>query len=323
LAAVSDESATPRLRLATVVRGGMGVARELRRREVPAHRWPGAMARIAGFRAARRFTPLLGRERDGIRLVLDTRDVAVGPWTYALGPFAGQTVERALRVLAPGDPGWLRGRTVLEIGANIGTETVAFVLHHGAARVIAVEPAPGNLELLRGNVALNGLEDRVEIHPVALSDADGEVAFGLSRTNPGDHRVEPAGSGGRETIQVPARRLDTLVAEGALSLEGVGLAWIDVQGHEGHLLAGAGTLFDAGIPLVMELWPAALRRAGGLDLVLDCLEARAGALHDLGEGRGALPPRRTPGDLRAWVQDALRSGDEDAATDLLVLPRPA
>lgn len=48
-------------------------------------------------------------------------------------------------------PAWsLRGRTVLDVGAGCG-ETALFYYHHGASRVIAVEPEPSLVPLLRKN----------------------------------------------------------------------------------------------------------------------------------------------------------------------------
>lgn len=57
----------------------------------------------------------------------------------------------------------LDGMTVLDCGAHIGAFTTR-CLQHGAAKVFAIEPEPGNLEMLRRNV--KGLP--VEVIPKAL-----------------------------------------------------------------------------------------------------------------------------------------------------------
>ena len=50
------------------------------------------------------------------------------------------------------------GATVLDIGANIGWFTVRFSRRiGGAGRVLAFEPEPTNLQILRGNLAELGL----------------------------------------------------------------------------------------------------------------------------------------------------------------------
>src|SRR5690349_17698377 len=53
--------------------------------------------------------------------------------------------------------------TILELGANIGTQTVYFFDYLDVKQVIAVEPEPENLDLLRMNVLLNGLSDMVTL----------------------------------------------------------------------------------------------------------------------------------------------------------------
>ena len=44
------------------------------------------------------------------------------------------------------------------------------MIKYGAARAIAFEPVPRNFDLLRLTVTANRLEDRVELHQLALSD---------------------------------------------------------------------------------------------------------------------------------------------------------
>jgi FkbM family methyltransferase len=44
-------------------------------------------------------------------------------------------------------------RLILDLGANVGYASVYFSLRHPTARVIAVEPEPSNVALLRQNVA--------------------------------------------------------------------------------------------------------------------------------------------------------------------------
>lgn len=51
----------------------------------------------------------------------------------------------------------------LDIGAYLGGVTVALAVDNPELSVIAVEPVPGNVELLRLNVGLNGLTDRVRV----------------------------------------------------------------------------------------------------------------------------------------------------------------
>ena len=65
----------------------------------------------------------------------------------------------------------LSGLKVLDVGANIGTVAVSLLVRHGVERIVAVEPDAENVRMLRANLALNGVQDRVEIHELALSDS--------------------------------------------------------------------------------------------------------------------------------------------------------
>jgi FkbM family methyltransferase len=59
---------------------------------------------------------------------------------------------------------------IVDVGAHIGTTTVPALTLHGFARAVAVEPDPDNIRLLRVNVALNGLHERVRVIQAAVSD---------------------------------------------------------------------------------------------------------------------------------------------------------
>ncbi|MGE0701506.1 MAG: FkbM family methyltransferase [Hyphomicrobiaceae bacterium] len=64
----------------------------------------------------------------------------------------------------------LKGGTLVDVGANVGNHTVYALKLLGAERVIAFEPNPAAAELLRINLALNGLTGRVTHHLAGLSD---------------------------------------------------------------------------------------------------------------------------------------------------------
>jgi FkbM family methyltransferase len=68
--------------------------------------------------------------------------------------------------------------TVLDLGANIGLFTLNVLYEYGESiRVIAVEPDPGNLELLHLNVAANGCSNDVEVVEAAVGTADGTAVL--------------------------------------------------------------------------------------------------------------------------------------------------
>jgi FkbM family methyltransferase len=132
----------------------------------------------------------------------------------------------------------LDGKTVIDVGANIGALTVALSDIVGAdGHVFAFEPQPQNAGLLRRNVAC--LE--VTIEEVALGAAPGTVSipflFDLEHKNYG--RVE-LGSG---DAVVDVRTLDSYNLAPAFIK-------IDVEGYELDVLLGARATIERHQPLL-------------------------------------------------------------------------
>jgi FkbM family methyltransferase len=163
--------------------------------------------------------------------------------------------------------------TLLDIGANNGVISIGMLVNGELDRAIAIEPEPVNFARLQENVSLNKLDDAVLRLNCALSDKKSTLTFELSDQNYGDHRVRTssAPSEGREifnesdrpVITVSAETLDDMVAElPARFTEDVAVVWIDVQGYEGYVFAGAREFLARGVPVVSEIWPYGITRAG-------------------------------------------------------------
>lgn len=258
---------------------------------------------------------------DGVRFAVHTNDREIGRHTFVHGAYDLPTMEVAMRLL--GDQGHeLRGRSFLDVGANIGTAAVMAVRRFGASGCLAIEPAPDNLELLRWNIALNGMQEVATVFPVALSDHEGRLRLELSDSNAGDHRLQtdppepgPGKRDERRGVEVEVIRLDELIGRGDIQLDTLGLLWMDVQGHEGQVLSGALELLRSGIPIVVELWPSGLRRAGGLESFWDALEGNYRWAVDLRAGSGERPRMAPISQLRASIGD---TDDPGWFTDILV-----
>jgi FkbM family methyltransferase len=157
------------------------------------------------------------------------------------------------------------GTTFVDGGANIGTSTIDALTMFGFGAAVCFEPDPRSFRLLQANLAINGLERRARTYAMALSAKDGSSLLQVSATNRADNRLvdRHLGAGEDDVVGVECRRFDTLVAEGAISVDDVGLFWIDAQGHEPFVLQGATTALAAGVPLVLEYTPEALAAGGG------------------------------------------------------------
>jgi FkbM family methyltransferase len=132
-----------------------------------------------------------------------------------------------------------RATHFLDCGANIGLYSVLMGLRFPDIDVLSFEPVAATRARLTRNVALNGLTDRVTIHPHALSDHEGEAEIAVDPKSTGVATLSAEDAGldrrdyaGVETVRLaPLDQLAPLVgARPALK--------IDVEGHELEALAG-------------------------------------------------------------------------------------
>ena len=101
----------------------------------------------------------------------------------------------------------------------------------------------------------------------------------------------------------------------------IGLAWIDTQGHEGHVLSGASRLIQANVPIVIEFWPYGLKRSGGYPLLRQFL-ARQNRVLDIHQPLGdqaSLSLEELDQRFSQWPSQ--ESTTISVHTDLLILPK--
>lgn len=134
---------------------------------------------------------------------------------------------------------------VLDVGANIGTHTVAFAAMVGnAGRVHAFEPQPSLFHFLCGNIALNCL-DNVRTHRKAVGGGSGEI--GLPMLPSPD---TPFNFGAVPLSAADSGEKADLVAIDSLDLTSCRLIKIDVEGMEVDVLGGAQRTVEKCQPLL-------------------------------------------------------------------------
>ena len=149
------------------------------------------------------------------------------------------------------------GATVVDVGANIGYNTVHAARCAGTSgRVVALEPTPDNLEVLRRNVAASGLANIV-VEPVAAGRAEGERELFVRGEKSAVNSFFPASCYAHvtEVLRVPVVPLDELVDE-------ADVVKIDVEGAELDVLEGMPRLLAKRTALVAEWHPLLQQLAG-------------------------------------------------------------
>lgn len=137
------------------------------------------------------------------------------------------------------------GMTYVDVGANIGTTTLAAADAVGrTGTVIAFEPHPGTFQDLSASVALNpDLAPRISLVASAVGDTTGSARISDLPENDinhinvshGDINNGDINRGGESGIAVPMTTLDDAVAE----TPHIDLLKIDVEGYERNVLRGA------------------------------------------------------------------------------------
>lgn len=136
---------------------------------------------------------------------------------------------------------------VIDVGANSGL--FSSIAAAAGKQVFAFEPMPQNLGILARTVERNGLADRVEIFPIAASNACGVARF--FGKGQGASLVEGwADQPSYDAIHVPTNTLDRLLSA---RLQGKSVfIKIDVEGAELAVLEGARGLLQQCTGLLFE-----------------------------------------------------------------------
>jgi FkbM family methyltransferase len=146
-----------------------------------------------------------------------------GPHGCWIGSYERELQQLFVGTIRPGQVVW-------DVGANVGFFTLlAARLAGPQGRVVAVEPVPRNLELLRRHLSLNRVGN-VTVVPRAMADAVGTARFD-ARASPSMGHL--ATSGG---IEVHTTTVDELVASGVPAPHVIKM---DIEGAESRAIAGA------------------------------------------------------------------------------------
>lgn len=131
----------------------------------------------------------------------------------------------------------------IDLGAHIGSASVLLLSRNPDLRVIAVEPLPGNVDILAQNLAPYG--ERAVIVAAAAGDGDSiEIGYDFGGIDlPEDYRISnhfigrhlPDGKSDRETVTVPTVTLVGLMAEHGI--DEIALVKTDCEGGEYQFFA--------------------------------------------------------------------------------------
>lgn len=122
-------------------------------------------------------------------------------------------------------PDW----TIVDCGANIGIFTLFAAIQATEGRVLAIEPAEYNCELLRENVDVNGFKN-VQVLKLAVSDTSGTGTLLL--THPGNEHILKGAMNSSNVKMEEVRTVTMIELFDSLELKHVDLLKMDVEGME-------------------------------------------------------------------------------------------
>jgi FkbM family methyltransferase len=189
------------------------------------------LRRVLGIRYVR-------RNVHDYQMFLDTTDPGISRTLILFGSREEDHRIMLGRALRP-------GMTVLDIGANIGYYALMASRAVGPqGRVIAIEPSPANIALLKRNIAINGATN-ISVLCAAVSNTSGTKTFFLSElsnlnTFHADERADQHLTG--RTIEVRTLTVPEIVKE----FGHPDLIRMDVEGHEVEIFNGMIGEIEAG-----------------------------------------------------------------------------
>ena len=230
--------------------------------------WMKRLRKMRNAAATRFFDTRLGRriliENIGPRVLTMTVDAGdhrmtfspsdyIGRKVFRKGHFERENVDRLLARLR--ERGLLRKDGVLlELGGNIGTQTVYFALSRAYSRIVSVEPDPRNFPLLETNIRQNRLEAVVTPVNCAAGETEGQIDFFMNAANHGKSSAIRQSASDIKT-SVPVKPVAAILGDIGLDQSAVGLVWMDIEGYEPVACRSMTELMARRVPLYMEFTP--------------------------------------------------------------------
>ena len=197
-----------------------------------------------------------------------------------LGTYEPEKQALVARLARPGMVAW-------DVGANAGFYTLAFSRLVGdSGRVYAFEPLAENVRNLLEHVRLNRAAN-IRVVQAALSDRDGLDGFSVAASNAMGH-LDPSA----DAYIIPAISADEFLDHCPDARPD--LIKIDIEGGEGHFLAGATRLLQRCSPEILLAWHG----EGQGDTCLRLLRSHGYAMFDL-DGAAATPVVQDRGEVHA------------------------
>lgn len=203
----------------------------------------GTLANTSAFRmlAGRSAERDWARLRDGSHILVPLDDY-LGRALYFMGDLDPKVTWVCRRILRPGD-------TVIDVGANMGLVTLTCAKLVGpSGRVVAYEPNPAMIELLRQSIDRNGFSN-IELNAIALGKESGRLQLNVPDDHAGKASLVRTFREDQHSVEI---QVDN-AAEAFERLEAGAIRFwkIDAEGFEPQIIEGAQAYLERNPPQVV------------------------------------------------------------------------
>lgn len=189
------------------------------------------------------------KTRYGLQFLLDKTNLVDRSMKYRFG-WEGEKFEK---FIARAQDCFGDQIVFLDVGAHWGLYAIRVSQLPCFDEIHAFEPDKRNRAQLYGNLFLNALEDRITVHPYAVSDTTGELSFLMARPgNRGVSRIVEETASGQQIVTVQSERLDDHFdyKNREIAIK------VDVEGAEAKALSGMKDLISNNkVILMVEIHP--------------------------------------------------------------------
>lgn len=182
----------------------------------------------------------------GSRMVLDLLDKGACRDLYHYGIREREAIDIYKNFLTKKD-------NILDIGANIGIYALlASKITNG--KIYAIEPDPRSFKLLKENIKINNLEERIKAYNIAMGNERGKLKFYQSES----FNWSSVARENEKGIWVEVTTIDDFVSNREISC-----LRFDLEGYEYSLLKGAKKTLQKKLKIFMEVHPSLIKEYGG------------------------------------------------------------
>ena len=195
--------------------------------------------------------PVVSRQLEDHAILFSPSGV-IGRHLMVKGHWHRDQVSHAISLLAKHGFS-LDNKVALDLGANIGTQTIYMHLFDIFSEIVAVEPEPNNFSLLRANIDVNRLAKRTKLVNAAVGEKAAIVPLYLNEgfSDGGNSLLRRASL--NSTVNVETLPLEDILALAQVQPEMVGFCWIDTEGFDHICTKQIIELIGPEVPIFTEI----------------------------------------------------------------------